>query len=158
MNESFYFFLQVYLSWVPRMWAYLPNCSYYTRGKEFSSHHPSASVWWMLLFSAGERLSWAALCHSNWLLPFCAVTQAVWIGLPAGCQWTWHGSLWTLGMLTVSSAWLCSVELLQFKNMGIWLQTDLRDSMMFLSLLSLSFNTHILSLNLNMSCEVWECI
>lgn len=83
----------------------------------------------------GESLSWAALCRSIWLLTFCAVTWAVWISLPAGWQWTWRGSPWTLGMLTVSSAWLRSVELLQFKNMGIWLWTDLRDSM-FLSLLS----------------------
>lgn len=101
----------------------------------------------------GESLSWAALCRSSWLLTFCAVTRVVWISLPAGWQWTWRGSPWTLGMLTVSSAWLRSVELLQFKNMGIWLRTDLRDSL-FLSLLSpplslsLSLsNTHILSLN-----------
>lgn len=40
----------------------------------------------------GESLSWAALCHSTWLLTFCAVTRAVWICLPAGWQWTWHGS------------------------------------------------------------------
>lgn len=34
----------------------LPNCSYYMRGKEYSNLHPSALIWWMLLFSAEGEL------------------------------------------------------------------------------------------------------